>query len=100
MNDTTIVLIPKLKSPFEHKDFHPISLCNVIYEMISKCLVNSICLFLGRMLLATQSAFILAKVITDNALISFEFFIIWTKDHKENFYACKLDTDKTYDRVD
>jgi hypothetical protein len=37
---TAIVLIPKIKNPLSLKDFRPISLCNIIYKVIAKCLVN------------------------------------------------------------
>ena len=40
VNSTTIVLIPKVDTPTRLTDFRPISLCNVIYKVIAKCLVN------------------------------------------------------------
>lgn len=58
VNDTVIVLIPKGNNPEYLKDFRPISLCNVIYKVISKCLVNRLRPFLEDLISETQSAFI------------------------------------------
>ena len=39
-NHTHVVLIPKNKHPQSPKDYHPISLCNVIFKIITKVIAN------------------------------------------------------------
>jgi hypothetical protein len=40
LSETLIALIPKVDCPENFKEFRPISLCNTIYKLITKIMVN------------------------------------------------------------
>jgi hypothetical protein len=71
-NDTSIVSIPKVDNPVSLKDYRSIGLCNVLYKMVSKCLVNRLRSLLGEVISENQSAFVHGHMITRNALLVFE----------------------------
>ena len=72
VNHTHITLIPKLKNLEGVSDFRPISLCNILYKLISKVLANRLKNLLPHVVSESQSAFQSDKAISDNILVAFE----------------------------
>lgn len=84
-------------------DFRPISLCNVLYKILSKVLVNRIKPVLCYIIGEAQSAFVSDRLITDNIIIAsevFQWLDVWSKSEDTTEYALKIDMSKAYDRVE
>jgi hypothetical protein len=101
-NDTTVVLIPKVKDPQWLKDLRPISLCNVLYKIISKVLANRLKVFLHDIISPNQSDFFLGHLITDNVHVEYETtrYLQNKRRGEEGYCALKLDMSKAYNRVE
>uniref|UniRef100_A0A8I6X1B9 Reverse transcriptase domain-containing protein n=1 Tax=Hordeum vulgare subsp. vulgare TaxID=112509 RepID=A0A8I6X1B9_HORVV len=101
-NSTTIFLIPKVDNPEKVAQFQSISLCNVVYKVISKMLASRLKVLLSDITSVTQSAFVPERIIMDNLIVSYECFYTMNKRKKGKLGACavKLDMHKAYDHIE
>ena len=101
LNQTFLTLIPKVNFPVDVSHFRPISLCNVIYKIISKIMVSRLKPFMDMLITPYQNAFIQGRNITNNILLAHEIFdtLRKKKGRKKGYGALKIDMCKGYDRV-
>ncbi|CAN1761930.1 Transposon TX1 uncharacterized 149 kDa protein [Linum perenne] len=102
VQQTHIVLLPKVTNPEYMKDLRPISLCSVLYRIVAKVLTNRLRKVMHGVIGEEQSAFVKGRSIVDNILIAFEtLHAMKTKQRtKQEFAALKVDISKAYDRVE
>ena len=99
--ETLLVLIPKENNPTRLKNFQPISLCNVIFKVITMVLVNRIRPFLDDLIGPFQSNFIPGRGTTDNVILAQEVVHhMHTSHSKKGMLAFKIDLEKAYPRLD
>lgn len=70
-NDTMTMLIPKVENPKRISLYRPISLCYVVYKVISKMLANHSKVLLLEIIGHHQRAFVPGRLITD-ILLAYE----------------------------
>lgn len=83
-------------------DFKPISLCSVVYKMVTKSLANCLKINLCHIVLDEKITFVLGWLISDNVIVSYEIMHSFRRKigGKVGFFALKLDMSKAYDRVE
>ena len=101
LNQTLITLVPKCNNLESFNNYHPISLCNTIYKLVSKILVARIRPLLADLVSPFQTAFVPGRKGVDNAIIVQE--IIHTMSKKKGrggLMAIKIDLEKAYERFE
>lgn len=98
VNAIYIALIPKMKGPQKLIYFRSISLCNVLYKIISKVLANQLKMVLPLIISSTKGAFILDRHITCNILVAYETLHTMNTclGGKVGYMVVKLDMSKAY----
>lgn len=74
LNSIDPVLLPKVLDPEELSQFRPISLCNFLYKVVSKVLVDRLKSYLPDIISQEQSTFISGRLIQDNIVVAHEVF--------------------------
>lgn len=101
-NFTQLCVLPKVFNPNQMKDLPPISLCSVVYKIVSKVLCNRLKVILPLIVSPTQSAFVAGRLISDNLLIAHEMIhgLRTNLNCKKDFIAIKTNMSKAYDWVE
>lgn len=83
-------------------EYRPIALCNVIYKILSKVLVNRLKPIIHKIISDNHSAFLLDRSISDNVIVAAElmYFIKWKTQAKSGITSLKIDISKVFDRIE
>ncbi|CAN1120865.1 Transposon TX1 uncharacterized 149 kDa protein [Linum perenne] len=101
INETLITFIPKVTNPTSVSNFRPISLCNVTYKTITKCIANRIKSVMQGLTHPSQTSFVPGRHITDNIIMVQEVVhSLRTWRGKKRFMVIKLDLAKAYDKIE
>ena len=101
INHSFIALIPKGNNAASVNQFRSISLCNVLYKIISKLLANRLKQVLNKLISPWKTAFIPGHNIQENTFIAQEILhSMKKKKGKTGWLALKIDMEKAYDRLE
>ncbi|XP_061350360.1 uncharacterized protein LOC133295534 [Gastrolobium bilobum] len=100
VNDTLLVLIPKVDIPEKIDQMRPIALCNVLYKATTKIIVNRLKGVMDKLVSPFQTSFVPGRVIHDNIIIAQEMTHSMNRlAGKKAYMSIKIDLAKTYDRL-
>lgn len=100
MNETFLVLIPKVDHPETVKQLRPLSLCNVRYKIVTKAMTNRMKKILSDIIGPYQSSFVPGRHITNNIIIYQEVLHSLKKRNiSKGRMVIKIELEKAYDRL-
>lgn len=102
LNQKFIFFIPKQIAPESIHQFRPISLCNTIYKIFTKIIVNRLRPFLSKIIDPLQNNFLPNQRAFDNYIIVQETINCFHKRHKSQSanMTINLDLEKDFDKIE
>lgn len=98
-NCTAITLIPKIVNASKITDFRPISLCNVLYKVISKIIARRLEIVLPEIISPSQSAFVKGRLLIENVLLATELVQNFNQANVSPRGVLKVDMRKAFDSL-
>lgn len=100
VNQTDICLIPKVRQPEFVNQFRPISLCDTIYKVVSKVIVERLKSCIPKLVSPYQTGFVPGRNIHENIIVAKEMVHTMHKmKGKRGYFAIKVDLSKAYDKL-
>lgn len=81
------------------KDYRPISLCNVLYKVISKIIANRLKGIMPKCITLNQSAFVKGRLLMENVLLASELVKYYHREDISLRCAMQIDIAKAFDSV-
>lgn len=101
MNSTYVCLIPKHQNAETLRQYRPISLCNTVYKVVTKIIVNRIKPLLNKIIHPSQTSFIKGRRASDNAIIVHEVQNFFKNSKgKKGKIMIKIDLEKAFDKLE
>ncbi|KAI0497165.1 hypothetical protein KFK09_020387 [Dendrobium nobile] len=96
--DTMVILIPKTDNAAAPNQFRPISLCQSLYKVVAKILVNRLKPVLSGLIGEAQGAFVPGRLIANHGLLAQEMMCKFQHSTMQSgLMALKVDMEQAYD---